>query len=301
MGALLVVVFCVGAGMVTARVPHPVGLGAAFNWWVVYIALPALVLGQITQLDPSAPLLLPGVSLWLVFFGSWLAMALAGRMLGWSRGKIGALVLTAGFGNTAFVGYPLIEALHGTEALGIAVIADQFGSFLMISTLGLVAASVYSGQRVKVLVILRRILLFPPFWALLIGLALRASGVTPALLLELCQRLGVTLTPLALFSVGLQLRLRSLGADATALLLGLGWKLLAAPLVVALFLWLNSADSLTATVVVLQAAMAPMVTAGIFAQQYDLAPTLASRMVGLGLVLSLLTVPLLSYGLGWLL
>src|SRR5699024_2380549 len=145
----------------------------------------------------------PAVSLWLVFLGSWLVMALAGRLFGWSRGKTGALVLTAGFGNTAFVGYPLIEALHGHEALGLAVIADQFGSFVMLSTFGLVAAALYSGQRVKVFSILRRVLVFPAFWALLLALALRAAGEAPTILLELSQRLGVTLTPLALFSIGL--------------------------------------------------------------------------------------------------
>lgn len=300
MGALWVVVFCVGAGLVTARLPHPAGLAHAFNWWVVYIALPALVLGQVTQLDASAPLLLPAAGMWLVFFGSWLTMALAGRLLGWSREQIGALVLTAGFGNTAFVGYPLIEALRGQEALGVAVIADQFGSFLLLSTFGLAVAALYSGQRVKAFSILRRILVFPAFWALLLALALRAAGEAPAVLLELSQRLGLTLTPLALFSIGLQLRLRSAGGDATALLLGLGWKLLLAPLAVAVLLWASAADGSSAAVIVLQAAMAPMVTAGILAQQHGLAPTLASRMVGLGLLLSLLTVPLLNYAMGWL-
>jgi predicted permease len=298
MGALLVVVFCVAAGIVTARLPHPPGLAQAFNWWVVYIALPALVLGQITLLDSSAPLLLPAVSIWLVFLGGWLFIALAGYLLGWPRDKIGALVLTAGLGNTSFVGYPLIEALRGEAALGMAVIADQFGSFLMLSTLGLVVAALYSGQRVKVLGILRRVLIFPAFWALLIALGLRAAGEAPPLILELSQRLGVTLTPLALFSIGLQLRLRSAGSDSTPLLLGLSWKLLLAPLVVSLFLWANAATGTSsAAIIILQAAMAPMVTGGIIAQQYGLAPALASRMVGIGLIISLVTVPLLSYAM----
>lgn len=297
MGALLIVVFCLGAGLVTARLPHPKGLVQSFNWWVIYIALPALVLGQVMQLDSSARLLLPAASMWLVFLGSWLLMALAGRLLGWSRGKTGALVLTAGFGNTAFVGYPMIEALHGSNALGLAVIADQFGSFAMLTTLGLVVAALYSGQRVKVFTILRRVLVFPAFWALLLALSLRALEYQPAVLLEFCQRLGLTLTPLALFSIGLQLRLRSLGGDAQALLLGLSWKLLLAPLLVAALLSTTSLDQKSITIIVLQAGMAPMVTAAIFAQQYDLAPALASRMVGLGIVLSMATIPLLNYGM----
>ena len=42
----------------------------------------------------------------------------------------------------------------------------------------------------------------------------------------------------------------------------------------------------------LQAATAPMISAGILAQQSGLAPKLANTVVGIGIVLSLATVPL---------
>lgn len=300
MGALSIVIFCLGVGLLTARLPHPQGLAQALNWWVIYIALPAVVLSQVTRLDSSAPLLLPALSIWLVFLGGWLLMAVAGRLLGWTRDRIGAMALTAGFGNTSFVGYPLIEALHGSGGLGLAVIADQFGSFIAMATLGLATAALYSGQQVDALAIVRRLLVFPAFWALLAALALRTLDCRPTALLELSERLGLTLTPLALFSIGLQLRLRSLGGDAAALTLGLGWKLLLAPFLVGLLLWATRLDWHATTIIVLQAGMAPMVTAAIIAQQHGLAPTLASRMVGLGLGLSLLTIPLINLVMGWL-
>lgn len=56
-------------------------------------------------------------------------------------------------------------------------------------------------------------------------------------------------------------------------------------------LW-GGTDATITEVVVLQAAMAPMVTGGILAQQYGFQPMLANRMVGFGLVISLFTVPL---------
>jgi predicted permease len=46
------------------------------------------------------------------------------------------------------------------------------------------------------------------------------------------------------------------------------------------------------TVGVLQAAMAPMVSATILADEYGLEPTLANTVLGAGIVLSLLTIPL---------
>src|SRR5690625_3004231 len=135
--------------MLTARVNHPEGLAQSLNWWVVYVELPALVLWQIVTLGPSWSLLLPVISMWLVFFGAWGLMALVGSWLGWSRGLVGCMVLTAGLGNTAFVGYPLIEALIGKEGRGIAVITDQVGSFLMLSVVCGVVSAVYSGQQLR--------------------------------------------------------------------------------------------------------------------------------------------------------
>jgi len=290
--ALVLIVLCVVAGMITARVPHPEGLAPSLNWWVVYIALPALVLGQIVRLEPSLELILPALGMWLVFFGAWALMAALGAVLGWSRQLVGCLVLTAGLGNTAFVGYPLIEALMGKEALGLAVVTDQFGSFLMLAVMGAVITALYSGQQLKWSAVGLRLITFPAFIALLTAIVLGRLPELPPVFFFITDNLGSTLTPLALFSVGLQLKMRSAGGDGVPLLAGLSWKIILAPLLVwGLMLW-GGTDATITEVVVLQAAMAPMVTGGILAQQYGFQPMLANRMVGFGLVISLFTVPL---------
>ena len=51
-------------------------------------------------------------------------------------------------------------------------------------------------------------------------------------------------------------------------------------------------DGLVLTVGVLQAAMAPMVSAAILADEYELEPSLANTVLGAGIVLSLITMPL---------
>ena len=52
------------------------------------------------------------------------------------------------------------------------------------------------------------------------------------------------------------------------------------------------------TVGVLQAAMAPMISAAILADEYALEPALANTVLGAGIVLSLLSVPLGNLWLG---
>jgi len=125
--------------------------------------------------------------------------------------------------------------------------------------------------------------------------AARSAGVLggwPAWLDGVFAPIGATLTPLALFSVGLQFRFRPGQGELGAIGLGLGWKLLVAPMLCWGLGIVAGVGGLVLTVGVLQAAMAPMVSAAILADEYDLEPALANSVLGAGIVLSLLTVPL---------
>ena len=79
---------------------------------------------------------------------------------------------------------------------------------------------------------------------------------------------------------------------------GLGWKMLAAPLLVFGTGRVLGVSGIPFEVGVLQAATAPMISAGILAQQSGLAPKLANTVVGVGIVLSLLSVPLWNLLIG---
>lgn len=293
MNALVLVLICMGAGALVARLPHPPQLVACLNWWVLNVALPALVFVSVSALQPSLSMLWPAAGMWLVFAGAWGLLHALGRAAGWSSGQIGALVLTCGLGNTSFIGYPLIEALRGTEAMPVAVVADQLGTFLVLSTLGITAAALYAGARVRGAEIGRRIVTFPAFPALILAALFGGLGWSlPEPAMAALARLGESLSPIALFSVGLQLQLRLARADVGPLVAGLGWKLVLAPAAVLAALLAVGVDGMPRDIAVLQAAMAPMITAGILAQQHGLAPRLASTVVGGGILLSLLTVPL---------
>ena len=106
------------------------------------------------------------------------------------------------------------------------------------------------------------------------------------------HRLGDTLTPLALFSVGLVFQFGALKGRTTHLLVGLAWKLVLAPLVALGVALTAGLSGMPVIVGVLQAAQGPMITAGILAQEHRLDPELVSLVVGLGILLSFVTAPL---------
>lgn len=293
MSAILLLALCLGLGVALAHHPRlPPGTPAALNFWVVVVALPALILNQIPKLHFNAELLFPALAPWLVFGGAAVLFPWLGRRRGWSRGTVGALVLTCGLGNTAFMGLAMIESLRGPEALGPAVIADQLGSFVALAVGGVIVAAIYSGEQPHARDVLQRLFTFAPFLALLVAFALRFIGSLPDVVDSVLQRISLTLTPLALFSVGLQLHFEGLRAKLPKILLGLSWKMALAPLLVFAASLLIGLRGPTAVAGILQCAMAPMVTAGILAGQHDLDPPLANLVVGVGTLLSLATIPL---------
>ncbi len=286
---------CLALGVLarrSARFPQQTAL--VLNSFVIAVALPALVLRVVHRLEFSPGLIAAAASPWLIFLGAMLLLPWLGPRLGLARPSVASLVLTAGMSNTAFVGLPMAEALLGREGLAVAVVVDQLGAFLVLATLAtLFAARASAGaQRLRPVELLRKVALFPPFLALVLALALRPWAF-PGWLEEVLERLGSTLTPLALFSVGFQLHFGSLRSNARALSLGLGYKLVLAPALVLLALAaLPAMAPIVREATVLQSAMPPMVSGAILAAEHKLDPELAALMVGLGIPLSFFSAPL---------
>lgn len=293
MESLWLLITCLGLGVFVRHFAQPpIGLAQMLNWWVINIALPALVLAVVPTIHLDTSLWFLIISQWLVFGGAWLLFATIGPKLHWSRSRIGAMVLVCGLGNTAFMGYPLIQALRGDEGLALAVIADQVGCFIALAIGGAVVAAVYSGKQPKPAEIGLKILRFPPFIAMVVGFAASALGGWPSVFRTTVEQIGQTLTPLALFSVGLRLRLRLAGDQALPVTLGLGWKLLLAPALALALGWYFGVRGPVLGIGVLEAAMAPMISAAILADQHKLDPPLANAILGIGILLSLVIVPM---------
>jgi predicted permease len=110
--------------------------------------------------------------------------------------------------------------------------------------------------------------------------------------------LASTLTPAALLSVGLSIRLSALKRKEvrTLLALGLGLKLFILPLAEGLLYrgtirFIPDFDPLVRMTLLLEASMATMIMAGVVAADSELEPDLSQLMVGASIPISLLTVP----------
>ncbi len=290
MNNLLLLILCFIAGMLLKRFKRmPDNAPATLNSFIIHVSLPALTLLYIHQLKLSGDMLLTGLMAWLVFGLSAGFFYLVGRYLSLPRATTGALILVGGLGNTSFFGLPMVEAFYGHDGLTTAIIADQLGSFFALSILGISFAGIYSSGRPTAMQICKRIALFPPFICLVIALLLIPVSYAEWFSV-LLKRLGDTLAPLALLSVGLQLRLGHIAQHGRNLGLGLGFKLILAPFAIfLLYVPLLGAHGQAIQVTLFEAAMPPMITAAIVASEHDLDPELANLMVAVGLILSFFT------------
>jgi predicted permease len=294
--SMLVVCLLVGVLLRKSR-RAPDNAHLSINAFIIHVALPALILSQIHGLKLKSELLFPVSMPWLLFAVSVPVFALLGKWMKFPAGVTGALIITAGLANTSFVGLPMIETFYGAGDLSTGILIDQLGTYLVLSTLGITVACIYSSGTASWRQIAQRVVTFPPLLALLLALVLSPVGYPPWLAAML-HRLGDTLAPLALVSVGMQLRLDQLHGNRLPLSLGLGFKLVLAPLLLAaLYVGALSWHSDTSRVTIFEAAMGPQIGGAIVAMQYGLSPALITLMVGVGIALSFLTLPLWYFGL----
>lgn len=292
---LLLIFACLSAGLLLQRIREfPTDGYKALNQYVIHVALPGLALFYIPKIDLGGNILYPLGVAWIGFALSFAFFLFLGYWFAWPRKLTGCLILTAGLGNTSFVGFPIIEALYGTDGLKTAVIVDQAGTFVVMATLGTLTASFFSNEKPDVWAMVRRILTFPPFVAFVVGMLMGLLHIqVPAYADTFFLRLSQTVAPVALVAVGLQLKLAKRNQYWRFLSAGLLFKLFLMPLFFfLLYRWVLGFYGPMSDVCIMEAAMAPMITGAILASSYGLKPRLSGMMVGVGIPLSLLTLVL---------
>lgn len=284
-------------GVLLRRLPAmPQSSGIALNMYVLYVALPALILKNVPQLQFSAELLIPAVTPWFLLLVVVASVLLLSKWLNWPREVTGALLIVLPLGNTSFLGFPMTAALFGDAAMPYAVVYDQIGSFIALASYVTIIAALYSPTAAKPTFkgIAVKIITFPSFIALALGLLLRGYDYPP-IITQLIDNLAATLVPVVMVAVGFALTVKFSKSEVVPLVSALGIKLVMMPLL-ATALWLALGYSgVAVNISIFQAAMPPMISAGAIAIMAGLAPRLVSGIIGLGILLGLLTLPVVSW------
>lgn len=286
----VLIAVCIIAGMVfkATKSIHP-DAHKGINTWILYLALPAVSFKYLPKIQWTVEMLFPIVATFLISVVCFFFMKLYSRYKGYSGRSQGTLELISGYSNTSFIGFPLVAAFYGENLLSIAVICDQT-MFLALSTFGIIAA-VKGGSRsgkVSATFILKRLVTFPPLIGCIAALVL-SRFIDFSTAEPFFDKLAATVSPLALFSVGLQLKFNGWKKLVPQMSVSMLYKLILAPALVLGLALLAGIKGDIAKITVFEAAMPTVVTSSIIAEQFRLNTKLTNLTIGFSIIAGLFT------------
>lgn len=276
-------------GVALQRASAPADFAKSLNFFIIYVSLPATVLIEVPKItfDLSAlgVILTPWLLLPIVIA---IVLVMTRNHPPQTRA---ALLLVMPLGNTSFVGIPIVHTLLGEEAIPYVLMYDQFGTFLILSFYGAAVIGRYESGTFHKRLILKKLLLFPPFIFLVMALMF---GETPDAAQPYLQTLASTLVPLALISVGYSMTFGG-EMDYPLFAQSLVLKLILMPVITFGILLAMGTEPLALKTAVLESGMPSMITAGALAIASGFAPALSAALVGYGIIISLVTLPMILY------
>jgi len=203
------------------------------------------------------------------------------------------LLLALLFPNMGFMGIPLIYAMYGQEAMLYTAVINSVLNTL-VPTLG-IAILLGAGSRRSINV--RSILLNRIILSTLIGFSLFIFSIRiPELIADGLRMIGSATTPLSMIIIG------SMLAENDLKSVFFGWKiyvvalfrLIVFPLAVFFVLSRVVEDRLAVTVLTMLTAMPVAAITAILAAEHEKEPQLASKIVFITTVLSIITIPMIA-------
>jgi hypothetical protein len=227
------------------------------------------------------------------------------RFFHFSHAVTGSLVILAGFGSTSTIAYPLISQTYGaaSEAMTRALIIGEFGSAIPFFTIGVLLVA-YFGRKTgdnknAWFENLKSFLKTPIFLSLIAGLAvslipplsgLMASDFFSAFFAYFNNGFEI----LVAITVGLMLRPVKINEILLYLVIAVPLALLIMPLSVYGLATLFQVPPMTREILVIEAAVPSGAIAAVMADRYGCDGPLASTIVVVAFLFSLITLPLLS-------
>ncbi|KQN34528.1 transporter [Pedobacter sp. Leaf41] len=295
MANFILIGLCIVAGILFRKSKSlPKDAHKGINAWIIYIALPAVSFKYLPHIVWTKDLLFPALAPICVWLIGWVFITFYAKITHVSRATSGGLKLVSSLSNTSFIGFPLIIAYFSEKELAIAIICDQI-TFTLLSTIGIIVAIRSSQQqKLSAKLVLKKVLTFPPLIGCVLALIL-PHYLDLSSLDILFDKLAGTVGPLALFSIGLQLKFGGWFSEIKHVSFALFYKLILAPLVVFVIALLLGMSGMIAKITIFEMAMPTLLTAGVVADQYNLNPKVSNLVVGIGILLSFITT-----GIWWL-
>ncbi len=218
----------------------------------------------------------------------------------------GSIVLLAGFGSTSTLAYPLISQTYGLDSEGMifGIVVGEFGVCIPFFTIGVLIAAYFGSregtEKPDIVPVIVNFLKSPIFLAFLFGLIVAQIPPASAFMSsEFAENFFGYFTHglemLVAITVGLMLRPIQIRSFLVVLGIIIGLKMILQPLLVLGGASAAGLAALPIEILVIEAAMPSGAVAAVIADRYGCDGPLASNMVIATYVVSLVTIPLISF------
>jgi predicted permease len=218
---------------------------------VITVGLPALFLADVSRIPLQRAMIALPLSGVLIILCTFALALLLGRGLQLQRTEQGALAICGMSLNIGFL-FPFVIAVWGQAGFAQMALFD-LGNSLCQGSLVCGIAAWYGGHATGFLAILRRVLGFPPLWALLVALLLNSAGVAlPEWLVAVLGAIGRLILLLVIVALGVLFDAKLLRDGRV--LSAVGLRVVAGLALGMLCVWLFDLQGLTRAVVLLGSA-----------------------------------------------
>ena len=261
-----------------------------FNKIVMYILMPCMIFHAIYAADLSQ---IPKLSIlpFIILASSFVTGIVSYfilKQLKFDDVTLWSVLVTVMIANTAFMGYPVTLGIYGNAGFLRAIFCDMatLCTFLLLSFVLILRF----GGTVKAAV--RKIALFPPLWAVVLGLGFNILGIPIGPVVDnTVNYLGQGAIPLIMIALGLSINFEALSRSRSMIVFTSIMKLAMFPFVAFLIAsWLGLVN-LEHSVSIVEAAMPSGMMSLLLAITYKLDYELTSDCILINTVISLITLP----------
>jgi malate permease and related proteins len=290
---ILSIVLMIGVGYVLKRIDFlsEKDIGSLNNI-VVYVLMPCMIFYALYSADMS---LLPvlGILPFVIFIasiGSGVISYIVLKRLHYDDKKLWSVLVTVMIANTAFMGYPVNLGVFGNSGFLRAIFCD-LATTCMFLILSFVLMLKFGGT---VKTALKKILLFPPLWAVVLGISFNLLNIPIGPVLDkTIGYLGDGAIPLIMISLGLSINLDGLTRSKSMVIFTSIIKLAVFPLIAFVVVSLLGLVDLQHDIGIIEAAMPSGMLSLVLAITYKLDYELTSDCILINTVISLITLPII--------
>ena len=290
---ILSIILMIGVGYVLKRIDFLSEKDITpLNKIVMNILLPCMIFSALYSSDLS---LIPklGILPFVILASSFVTGIVSFfilKKLGFDDKKLWSVLVTVMIANTAFMGYPVNLGIFGHEGFLRAIFCD-IATMCIFLILSFVLVLKFGGTLKKAV---RKIALFPPLWAIILGFGLNVLNVPIGPVLDnTINYLGDGAIPLIMISLGLSIDLSGLSRSKSMIAFTSVMKLFFFPLVAFCIVSFLGLVDLQYTVTVIEAAMPSGMLSLLLSITYNLDYESTSDCILINTVISLITLPII--------